>query len=159
MLAPETLKLPSFRVSCNHIFENEGVDYARPLYHKELFNNTVTMSKCYILLFTCAVTCAVHIELTPDMCAHSLILAPRRFISRKGTVKLIISDNFKSFKSALLKSYLRNHIVSCKSILETRPGQSCQPSCIRWETHAFQIYLLHVSASLICLTHAYLTYS
>ena len=84
MLAPETLKLPSFRVSCNHIFENEGVDYARPLYHKELFNNTVTMSKCYILLFTCAVIRAVHIELTPDMGAHSLILALCRFISRKS---------------------------------------------------------------------------
>ena len=121
MLAPETPKLPSFRVSCNHSFENVGVDYAGPLYHKELFNNTVTMSKCYILLFTCAVTRAVHIELTPDMGAHSLILALRRFISRKGTVKLIISDNFKSFKSALLKSYLRNHNISWKFILEKSP--------------------------------------
>ena len=78
------------------------------------------MSKCFILLFTCAVTRAVHIELTPDMGAYLLILA-HRFISRKGTVKFFISDNFKSFKSALLKSYLRNHSISWKFILEKSP--------------------------------------
>ena len=102
-----TPKLPEFRVSCNHPFDNVGVDYAGPLYFKENANNCVRMSKCYVLLFTCTATRAVYLELTPDVGVHSLILAVRRFISSNGTPKLFISDNFKSFKSKDIKSYLR----------------------------------------------------
>ena len=69
-LSPETPKLPEFRVSCNHPFENVGVDYAGLLYFKENVNNCVRVSKCYVLLFTCAVTRAVYFELTPDVGVH-----------------------------------------------------------------------------------------
>ena len=106
-ISPKTPKLPEFRVSCNHPFDNVGVDYAGPLYFKENANDCVTMSKCYVLLFTCTATRAVYLELTPDVGVHSLILAVRRFISSNGTPKLFISDNFKSFKSKDIKSYLR----------------------------------------------------
>ena len=74
-LSPETPRLPEFRVSCNHLFENVGVGYAGPLYFKENVNNCVRLSKCYVLLFTCAATRAVYLELTPDVGEHSLILA------------------------------------------------------------------------------------
>ena len=101
-ISPETPKLPELRVSCNHPFENVGVDYTGPLYFKENFSNCVRMSKCYVLLFTCAATRAVYLELTPDVGVHSLISAVRRFISRNGTPKLFVSNNFKSFKSKLI---------------------------------------------------------
>ena len=102
-ISPETPKLPEFRVLCNHPFANIGVDYAGPLYFKESADNCVQISKCYVLLFTCTATRAVYLELTPNVGVHSLILAVRRFISRNGTPKLIISDNFKSFKSKDIK--------------------------------------------------------
>ena len=120
-ISPETSKLPEFRVSCNHPFENVGVDYAGPLYFKENADNCVRMSKCYVLLFTCAATRAVYLELTPDAGVHCLILAVRRFISRNGTLKLFISDNFKSFKSKDIKSYLRKVNINWKFILEKSP--------------------------------------
>ena len=101
-ISPETPKLPEFRVSRNHPFENVGVDYTGPLYLKQSVNNSVRMSKCYVLLFKCVATRAVYLELTPDVGVHSLILAVQRFISRNGTPKLFISDNFKSFKSKLI---------------------------------------------------------
>ena len=71
-LSPATPKLPEFRVSCNHPFENVGVDYAGPLYFKENVNNCVRISKCYVLLFTSAGTRALYLELTPDVGQHSL---------------------------------------------------------------------------------------
>ena len=120
-ISPETSKLPEFRVSCNHPFENVGVDYAGPLYFKENADNCVQMSKCYVLLFTWAATRAVYLELTPDAGVHCLILAVRRFISRNWTLKLFISDNFKSFKSKDIKSYLREVNINWKLILEKSP--------------------------------------
>ena len=120
-LSPETPKLPEFRFSCNHPFENAGVDYAGPLYFKENVNNCIKMSKCYVLLFTCVATRAVYLELTPDVGVHSLILAVRRFISRNGTPKLFISDNCTSFKSKNTKNYLRKVDINWKFILEKSP--------------------------------------
>ena len=70
------------------------------------------MSKCYILLFTCAVTCDVHLELTPDESNHTLILALRQFISRRDYAKLFISDSFQSFKSKDIKNYLPKHNIN-----------------------------------------------
>ena len=98
--------MSEFTVSCNHPFENVGADYVGPLYFKENLNYCVGMPKCYVL-FKCTATRAVYLELTPNVGVHSLILAVRRFISRNGTPKLFISDNFKSFKSKDIKSYLK----------------------------------------------------
>ena len=53
-ISPETPILPECRVSCNHPFENVGVDCAEPLYFKENVNNCIRISKFYVLFFTCA---------------------------------------------------------------------------------------------------------
>ena len=96
IVIPEIANLPYFRLSCNNSFENVGIDYA----------------DYYILLFTCAVTRGIDFELTPDFGTHSLILALRSFTARRGHANLFISDNFKCFKAADIKSYLRKHNFS-----------------------------------------------
>ena len=65
----EVAALPSFRVSCEHAFENVGVDFVGPLYYK-VSNNE--MKKCYILLFTCVVSRVTHLELTTDVGIYPL---------------------------------------------------------------------------------------
>ena len=64
---PETPYLSSFRINCNHAFENVGVDYAGPTFCRNVNKQSTELLKCYILLVTCAVTRAVHIEVTPDV--------------------------------------------------------------------------------------------
>ena len=118
IVPPQTPDLPKFRIQCNHSFENVRVDFAGPLYCKSDIGD---MRKCYILLFTCSVTRATHLELTSGLGHKSLILALRRFIARRGQCKLIISDNFKTFKSSIVKNYLRNHNISWQFILERSP--------------------------------------
>ena len=71
--SPESPKLPEFRVSRNHKLHNVSIDYARLLHLKENVNTCVTMSKCLVLLFMCAATQTVYLELTPDVGTHSLI--------------------------------------------------------------------------------------
>ena len=62
-----------------------GIDCAGPLCFKENVNKNNTISKYYVLLLTSDVTGEVYLKLTPDVGAHSLLLALRKFISRNGT--------------------------------------------------------------------------
>ena len=118
---PETPALPSYRVNCNHAFENTGLDFAGPLYCKGDHSSSGEMYKCYVLLFTCCVTRAVHLELTTDVNSNSVILALRRFISRRGIPRLFISDNFKTFKSVDVKRFCNIKEIVWKFILERSP--------------------------------------
>ncbi|XP_054709780.1 uncharacterized protein LOC129219413 [Uloborus diversus] len=86
--------LPADRIIESPPFAVTGLDYAGPFYCRE--NN----EKHYLLLFTCAVTRAIHLELVPSMNTESLLLAFRRFISRRGLCNTIYSDNAKAFKRA-----------------------------------------------------------
>ena len=76
------------------------------------------MQKCYILLITCSSTRTIHLEVTCDVNATSLVLGLRRFISRKGIPRVIFSDNFKSFKVSIGKEFCRNNFITWKFILE-----------------------------------------
>ena len=93
----ETPTLPWYRVSCNHAFENVGLDFAGPLYYMN--NHTDKESrKCYILLFTCCFSRSIHLELTIDISSKTFLLALRRFISKCGCPKIIVSDNLNRAK-------------------------------------------------------------
>ena len=114
---PDCPSLPKFQLECNHAFENVGLDYAGPLFIKEKGN----AQKYYILLFTCAVTRAIHLELCTNVSAMVLILAISRFASRRGLPKLFVSDNFKSFKSTELRNFLLKGGIKWRFILEKLP--------------------------------------
>ena len=65
------------------------------MFHKFTNGRNVKMKNCYLLLITCTSTRAVHLEVTTDINANSLLLALRRFIVRRGIPNMIISYNFK----------------------------------------------------------------
>ena len=79
------------------------------------------MNKFYLLLFTCATTRALHLEITQDVSANTLTLTLRRFMARRGNPRLFISDNFKSFKSLEVKNFLRKLRIKWSFILEKSP--------------------------------------
>ena len=102
---PPTPPLPSFRVSDDLAFSKVGVDFAGPLYVKNMYQSKGKMHKCYIALFTCASTRAIHLELTPDLSANSISTVLKRFFGRRGLPTLFISDNAKTFKDAKVKKF------------------------------------------------------
>jgi hypothetical protein len=64
-------------------------------------------NKSYILLLTCASSRAIHLELVPDMSVHGFLRGFKRFMARRGIPDLVINDNFKTFKSAEVKKFMK----------------------------------------------------
>ena len=89
----EEAPLPSFRIRPSIVFRSTGIDHFGPLNLKD-----EKQKKAYVLLFSCAVTRAVHLELVPDTTAKETYLAIQRFIDRRGQCKFFISDNASCFK-------------------------------------------------------------
>ncbi|XP_065062391.1 uncharacterized protein LOC135689168 [Rhopilema esculentum] len=94
---PKMSQLPDFRVYEAHAFDAVGIDFAGPLYVRTEDNS---LKKVYIALFTCATTRALHIEVVPDMTTNTFLLCLKRFVSRRGIPRIIVTDNAKTFKAA-----------------------------------------------------------
>ena len=61
---PKIANLPNYRTEQIEPFAVTGVDFAGPMLYKI---NKKRFSKCYVSLFTCASTRAVHFRLCPDL--------------------------------------------------------------------------------------------
>jgi hypothetical protein len=89
--------LPSERVREAMAFEVIGVDFAGPFWIKE---NSGVAVKSWAILFTCAVTRGIHLELVTDMSTETFMAAFERFRGEKGLPRVIYSDNGKQLKAA-----------------------------------------------------------
>ncbi|XP_065203854.1 uncharacterized protein LOC135833945 [Planococcus citri] len=92
--APPTPPLPKSRLNPTKPFENSGVDILGPLYVKFAPGEC----KRWILIFTCLVTRAIHMEILHDLTSEDILSAFKLFFARRGTPKLLISDNAPQFK-------------------------------------------------------------
>ncbi|XP_064458861.1 uncharacterized protein LOC135369129 [Ornithodoros turicata] len=119
-LRPETAPpapLPRDRITETMPFDVVGIDFCGPLYCRASQN---TDRKVYIVVFSCAVTRAIHLELTIDMTAQTFLLAVRRFASRRGVPSTIYSDNAKTFRycakvlRALFDDSVQDHASSLR---------------------------------------------
>ena len=66
-----------------------GVD----LFGSFLVNNGWKEVKRYGALYTCLSSSAIHIEVVYSLITDSLIMSLRRFVARRGNVRMIRSDN------------------------------------------------------------------
>ena len=123
--SPPTPDLPDFRVDFNErAFNSIGMDFAGPLYFRNFIDDDKTKKdslKCYILLLTCATSRAVHLELVPDLSVESFIRAFRRFVARRGTPTLVISDNAKTFRATTVKKFMSSFNIKQRFILPASP--------------------------------------
>ncbi|XP_077266386.1 uncharacterized protein LOC143899738 [Temnothorax americanus] len=93
--------LPESRVNIpKKVFDKCGVDYAGPLYYKEGIRRNAKLIKCYIAIFVCFATKAVHIELASSLSSEAFLGVFRRFVSRRGCPSDIFSDNGLNFVGA-----------------------------------------------------------
>ncbi|XP_072400991.1 uncharacterized protein [Diabrotica undecimpunctata] len=92
--------LPIDRVQNTRVFSKTGVDFAGPVYIRSSRLRKAPNLKCYIALFVCMATKAIHIELVSDLTTNSFLASLKRFISRRGNPQIIFSDNGTNFVGA-----------------------------------------------------------
>ncbi|GBN50941.1 hypothetical protein AVEN_114506-1 [Araneus ventricosus] len=86
-------EVPKDRVRDAATFEIVGVDLAGPLYLRK-------GPMAYIVLYTCAVHRAIHLELITSLTTEVFLQSLRRFIARRGRPTIIYSDNGTNLKAA-----------------------------------------------------------
>ncbi|GBM52316.1 hypothetical protein AVEN_126396-1 [Araneus ventricosus] len=75
------------------VFQITGVDAAGPLFLRD-------NQKAWVLLFTCAVYRAVHLELITSLSTEAFLMGFRRFVARRGRCLTIYCDNGTNFVGA-----------------------------------------------------------
>ena len=94
---PSTSALPEYRTEGNRPFEVTRVDFAGPFVYK--VGKKEEGGKCYVIIFTCASSRAVHLEVASTQTADEFKSKLNAFISRRTRPRIIISDNAKVFKA------------------------------------------------------------
>ena len=94
---PQSPPLPECRLKESPAFSYTGVDFAGPLMSRATQSSQPT--KVWMVLFTCYVTRAVHLDVVPDQTTQSFIRCLKRFVARRGLPRRFISDNGKTFKA------------------------------------------------------------
>jgi hypothetical protein len=92
--SPTTCGLPVDRVNLIVPFAKTGIDYTG---HYMIDDGKEEPSKYYLLIFTCLVTRAIHLEVVNSMSTEMFLLAMIRFCNRYGVPKHVYSDNAKSY--------------------------------------------------------------
>lgn len=92
--------LPRNRITFSRPFQKVGVDFGGPLLIKSSKLRKTPLQKCYIALFVCMATKAIHLELVTSLSTEAFLLALKRFISRRGNPSVIYSDNATNFSGS-----------------------------------------------------------
>ena len=106
--SPNAPPLPPFRVSDDAAFSQIGIDFAGPLFVRDIYSKDKQSHKCYIALFSCASTRAIHLELVPDLQGSTFLRALKRFMGRRGIPARILSDNGKTFTDFMVQKFVNS---------------------------------------------------
>ena len=113
--------LPDFRAQCCDPYSFCGIDYLGPIFVSPM-PVAKEVSKVHVVVYTCASTRAIHLDLVPDTTSMSLVNSLKRFIARRGVPKFFVSDNAKCFIGPETINFLKIRGIDWKFILEVAPN-------------------------------------
>ena len=114
---PSMGNLPTDRVTPSKPFSITGLDFAGPISLRPYKNRGNLTTKGYIAVFVCFSTKALHLELIMNLSVTSLLMGLHRFISRRGKVDKIISDNGRNFLGC--SNALKNLKIEIGNLLDS----------------------------------------
>ncbi|XP_044727788.1 uncharacterized protein LOC123291538 [Chrysoperla carnea] len=94
---PIMADLPKFRVQEAKPFVHTGTDYCGPFSITISRSRGARVQKAYICIFICLVTKALHLELASDLSTANFLQCLKRFLSRRGPVSILYSDNGRNY--------------------------------------------------------------
>ncbi|GFV18234.1 transposable element Tcb2 transposase [Trichonephila clavipes] len=92
--------LPRERITPSSPFTHVGIDFTGPLYIKYKGQQKGIYHKCYVAIFICFITKAIHIEVVTELTTEATIATLKRFFSRRGKSTSICTDNATNFIGA-----------------------------------------------------------
>lgn len=116
---PQMGSLPNSRVLESRPFFNTACDFLGPINIIMQRKRGARSVKAYVCLFICLAVKAVHLEVVSDLSTESFLNAFKRFISRRGPIKSVLSDNGTNFVGA------KNKINEIYTLLESKDYQDC----------------------------------
>ena len=105
--------LPVERTTISRPFVNTGLDFAGPFDVRSSKLRNAPLYKCYVCVFVCFATKAVHLEGTTDLTTSAFKAAFQRFISRRGCPQNLYSDNGTTFVGAD-KAIAKDFFEACR---------------------------------------------
>lgn len=97
---PFMADLPEDRVRGVRAFLGTGTDFCGPFYIKSSSLRNVKILKCYLCIFVCLATKAVHLEIVADLSLEAFVACFTRFTSRRGLPSLVRSDCGSNYSAA-----------------------------------------------------------
>ena len=121
---PRITNLPKERISLIKPFKDTGIDYTG---HLHVSGEDGSMTKMYIILYTCLSLRCVHLDLVPDMSLKNFLQSFKRFCNTYSIPNSIYTDNAKQFlsskpylaevfKSDGFQQYLETHSIQHRTI-------------------------------------------
>lgn len=108
--------LPEPRVTFSKAFLNSGVDFAGPFKFRISTGRGQRTTKGYIAVFVCLAIKAIHLEVVSSLTTEAFLAALTRFLSRRGPVTHLFSDNATNFVGAFRKLEKMNDKLAAKNI-------------------------------------------
>lgn len=99
-IQPMMGNLPPPRVTLTYAFTVTGMDFAGPFFIANRQGRGCKLSKCWLCLFVCLSTKAVHLEVVSSLSTEAFLMTFRRFISRRGRPHDLYCDNGTNFVGA-----------------------------------------------------------
>lgn len=112
-------------------FVHTGTDYAGPFRITISRGRGIRSTKAYVCLFVCMTIRAVHIELVGDLSTSSFMAAFKRFLSRRGPVGQIYSDNGTNYVGAK-RNITELHAFLRSKYYNTEFAQVLAENRIKW---------------------------
>ncbi|GFU75538.1 integrase catalytic domain-containing protein [Trichonephila clavipes] len=82
------------------VFQRTGIDFAGPFLIRSSKGRGSRNTKCYICVFVCLATKAVHLEVVSDLTSKAFIACLKRFVARRGKPSEIFCDQGTNFYGA-----------------------------------------------------------
>ena len=107
---PKSPNLPLSRVDDSYPFICTGIDYTGAVYCRSIYNDDVLNQrdpfKCYIVIYTCASTRGVILDVVTDGSSETFINTLKKFISTRGCPPKILSDNGSVFVADITQKFV-----------------------------------------------------
>lgn len=127
---PYMADLPSSRFEQGRPFIHVAVDFGGPFLFKTGPRRNSPVDKCWLALFCCLSSKAVHLEVVSSCSANAFLATLDRFIGRRSLPSKIFCDNATNFRGAAAQLQEIHKVILSNKDEITR---HLQPKCIQFQ--------------------------